>query len=1027
MKTTPYAKLCASLLTLLAAGSLHAAVNITTTPTPDPFPAPPWPTTLGDATATGVTSSWTTLKVGTASALQTGTELDTKVIRDTAATAVITALGSSATIPPSTNAVARYNTGTANGNNAFLQTNPTGSDYVLLMARLANATGGPLNSVQVQYKYSKGSTGDSSGENVKGLRAYFSLTGATGSWQMIPALSVDTTGTLAAPQAISATLALPSTLAANGTMFLLWADQNSTVNPDASYHIDDFAVSTGGAPGCSIIASAGAVTRNPGTDPSNPADDTLSFSTTVIGSGPLSPSGWNIAAPAGFVGFTSGPYGSAHPFTDAPVVSLSGGAGRYNFTVQDVDATSACQATVAVTAPTVIGTNEVASPSLPIMTDVAAPAFWVFDENLRRSTQNSATQADHVVTSATITLPGGTPVQFSADLDAITGTSSGFELPDGFGLELIIDGAAPISVLGAADVDSNGRLNGADAAGGAELPDTTLVSTTKSFSFSQIIPASAATVQIRFIGNSNSANETFVVKNLKLSIPGNGIVVSGGASVLQNQGTTNTADDTFTALLDVTAVGFAGTSWESDEVPVRSGAYSPPSVTFGPYLISGGAKTVTIHDFDAPATVSPAHTIPLPPAATLAATPAANITIQPNGTLTFTSTVTGSNGGPSWNVSGATASTNTYGGSVTFTIPAPLPVGNASVILTDASYPSATQTLVVAVPVVYVIGQTNFGGLQDLRTVASDALWVNNAGSRTLTMTAGVVADSIVTSSIIDLTAIGQVNFTGKFNIAEVSAGSNLEIGDKFKAELIIDGGLPSQQIVNLVSLWDIGDGTNSTTAATNGRNGPPNGYINGYNGTVGTDLITNTPYTVAADEYNANRSRDEFNLKNETVAVSITNDFPLAYTIPASANSVQLKIYGAGFSGTETATVSDILFTGASTSNDNDGDGVSNGDEAIMGTDPNNPTSVLRLTQNPANRNQFQFPGKSGRFYRVYVSNDLNKPSHLMSWKDTGLATIVGANATASFNITVSGTAVRRFYRLHVMQSDGPWPPTRP
>ena len=97
------------------------------------------------------------------------------------------------------------------------------------------------------------------------------------------------------------------------------------------------------------------------------------------------------------------------------------------------------------------------------------------------------------------------------------------------------------------------------------------------------------------------------------------------------------------------------------------------------------------------------------------------------------------------------------------------------------------------------------------------------------------------------------------------------------------------------------------------------------------------------------------------------------------------------------------------------------------MGTNPNNPASVLRLTQNPANPTQFQFTGKAGRFYRVYVSNDFNKPSHLMSWKDAGLATIVGADAPASFNITVSGIAVRRYYRLHVMQFDGPWPATTP
>ena len=128
-------------------------------------------------------------------------------------------------------------------------------------------------------------------------------------------------------------------------------------------------------------------------------------------------------------------------------------------------------------------------------------------------------------------------------------------------------------------------------------------------------------------------------------------------------------------------------------------------------------------------------------------------------------------------------------------------------------------------------------------------------------------------------------------------------------------------------------------------------------------------------------------------------------------------------FSSSKFQTMSGVPPTGG----DTDHDGVSDADEAIMGTDPNSATDVLRLTQNPALPTQISFPSKAGRFYRVYASDDTDgqEATHLLKWKDAGLTTIVGNGGPKQFNVTVLPAEKRRFYRLHVMATDGPWPAT--
>ncbi len=645
-------------IVLAASSSLEAAVNITVAPNPDPFPAIP------------AATDWSMLKVGTVAATLTATAFDTKVIAAADAATITGPLILAGSIPPTASESARWNEGSATVplGITFLQTRPTGADYLLLMAHLVNATGGPLSSVQINYDYSKGSVGDTSPEEIKGFRVYWSTTGTPGDWMVIPEFSVDTTGTYSAPQAMTAVINLPAALADGAPMYLLWADQNSAANPDASYHIDNFSAST--VLDCSVTGTVSNIVRTGGVNAADPSDDTVSFTVTVAGTGTVA-AGWIATAPATLVN-TTDTYGTAHAFSNIPVSAFT--SGILQLKVQDT-ATPACQTTINVVAP---------------------------------------------------------PVDVIGQYDF---------------------GGGPIDLLSAID-----------------------------------------------------------------------------------------------------------------------------------------------------------------------------------------------------------------------TTPAPE--------------------------------------------------WVNNAAARTLVMTTGVAADSVVTSQTLDLSAVGSLQFSATVHLAETSAGSNIETGDRFKAELIIDG-----TVHNLVSAWDSGDGAPSTTGS--GANGPANGYINGYTGAIGTNVITQTAYAAAINDYDDNLIRDEFNLAHQAASILIDSTFPLSFSIPAAANSVQLKIYGAGFASSETITVSDVKFGPAPATDDADGDGVSDSSEGIMGTDPNSAADVMRLFFNAANPPQIQFPTKAGRFYRLYTSDDTDsqESGHLLVWKDAGAATVAGGEGEEQFNVPVVSSEKRRFYRVHVMQTDGPWP----
>lgn len=181
-------------------------------------------------------SEWSTrLHVGASATITTASALEALI--QSSGVSGFTGLLMSNTLPPT---VALLNVW--NGAAQNIQSRPTGSSALALLATLQNDTGADASFLNISYNFGS-AYHENVNESIPGLRAYYSLTGLPGSFQFIPEFSTATPGLL------SATLNL-GTWANGSPLYLMWADDNGPGSAggepgatlEGAYTIDNFLV-----------------------------------------------------------------------------------------------------------------------------------------------------------------------------------------------------------------------------------------------------------------------------------------------------------------------------------------------------------------------------------------------------------------------------------------------------------------------------------------------------------------------------------------------------------------------------------------------------------------------------------------------------------------------------------------------------------------------------------------------------------------------------------------------------------------
>jgi hypothetical protein len=798
---------------------------------------------------------------------------------------------------------------------------------------------------------------------------------------------------------------------------------------DAIIGIDDVRASFEAIP-CAIDATVSNFTRDLKGTPADASDDTYGFDLSVVGLG-ASPTGWQIADPAAYV--STGTYGTTRTYTGLPIPSAP-----LTLTITD-RGNATCTDTVTVQAPVLERYVTATSSQGLTFTDAAVGAQnYARGENgdlgftggngaslvrLQPDPNNSAkyfgiNNSRPTVTTDAVNITLVDSVRVSVGLASYTtsGTSleaddtltvtvettddpvNGFWTPaativDGF----ITDGVALFDAIKVATPGIN--YPAAQPYPAADFPFVKFNS--------PVIPRGTAThARLVISGGNNSGSEFTLIDNVLFERAAC-LVTAASVITRDNKGDDNPANDEFSALVTVNAeANGASTGWVSDAVPA-AGLYGN-AVTFGPYPVSGGARTITLTD-NLNASCKAAVTL-TPPATVLAAEPVTDLvrnagtdaTTAADDRWEFTALVNATNGSTSWearagNAAGPIIGSGAYGAPVALTLPTDL----NQVVFTDKADPTATTTLTLDLLGRDVaVGVSDINGRKSVLYIAPQptGYWRQTgsalpagAPASVLGLYSAVLNSGDSTAVTFDTESIdlsgttGPTQFSATLTAFDNSAGSNFEGNDTFglAVELTLEGN-PTPVLVPLVPLLPGVDVS------------PANGVINGYT------------YVDLAD-YNLNRAQDEFNREGTAGELAMTSSFSFAYAIPKQFDdagvlrnviAARAIVSAVNNSGAEFYYLEDVNFStggGAADSDgdglvdawelqyfgnlnqngtgDPDGDGQSNAAEQFAGTAPNDGNSVLAVTNVSRTGTNYSvtFNAVAGKKYAAEYATELN------------------------------------------------------
>jgi hypothetical protein len=171
-------------------------------------------------------ADWSTRAIGNAPTdFITPAALDAAVQTNTSSL-ITEQLQSAGGTPPTSSPRALWST------NGYLHTRPT-TGAALLMGTFFNNTTTNATSIRIAYDYIT-NRAPLVTEQVRGLRVFYSLTGVENSWSNIVELSQTPEGRLS----VDLPLAQPWLVGSN--LYLLWADDNGSGNPDDAQNLDNF-------------------------------------------------------------------------------------------------------------------------------------------------------------------------------------------------------------------------------------------------------------------------------------------------------------------------------------------------------------------------------------------------------------------------------------------------------------------------------------------------------------------------------------------------------------------------------------------------------------------------------------------------------------------------------------------------------------------------------------------------------------------------------------------------------------------